>query len=198
MKNLGGGFKYFLFSPLWGNDPSWRAYFSDGLVQPPARWRTGALAFCWRNLQNASKSSQKFGESAGWLVGGNSDRGATPGVLRGSGATFLYTLTENVQWIAWRGRWARTRTLEFYLQEVAAQLLLHQLSPISSCGAGKALVHKLEAFAKEEGHFAIILLAAPSAIAFYEWLGYHAGGACWNNTRLIRCMGLVYLLPFPF
>lgn len=60
-----------------------------------------------------------------------SDRGATPGVLRGSGATFLYTLTENVQWIAWRGRWARTRTLEFYLQEVAAQLLLHQLSPIS-------------------------------------------------------------------
>ena len=60
-----------------------------------------------------------------------SDRGATPGVLRGSGATFLYTLTENVQWIAWRGRWARTRTLEFYLQEVAAQLLLHQLSPFS-------------------------------------------------------------------
>ena len=29
--------KYFLFSPLppWGNDPIWRAYFSNGLVQPP-------------------------------------------------------------------------------------------------------------------------------------------------------------------
>ena len=60
-----------------------------------------------------------------------SQRGATPGVLRGSGATFLYTMCEDVQWIAWRGRWARTRTLEFYLQEVAAQLLLHQLSPTS-------------------------------------------------------------------
>ena len=58
-------------------------------------------------------------------------KGATPGVLRGSGATHLYALSEDVAWIAWRGRWARTRTLEFYLQEVAAQLLLHQLSPVS-------------------------------------------------------------------
>ena len=32
---LGGGFKYFLFSPLtWGNDPVWRSYFSDGLKRP--------------------------------------------------------------------------------------------------------------------------------------------------------------------
>ena len=60
-----------------------------------------------------------------------SQLGATPGVLRGSGATFLYTMCEDVQWIAWGGRWARTRTLEFYLQEVAAQLLLHQFSPTS-------------------------------------------------------------------
>ena len=22
----------------WGNDPIWRSYFSDGLVQPPTRW----------------------------------------------------------------------------------------------------------------------------------------------------------------
>ena len=29
---LGGGFKYlFIFIPTWGNDPFWRAYFSDGL-----------------------------------------------------------------------------------------------------------------------------------------------------------------------
>ena len=35
---LGGGFKYFLFSSLlWGNDPIWRACFSNGLVQPPTR-----------------------------------------------------------------------------------------------------------------------------------------------------------------
>lgn len=60
-----------------------------------------------------------------------SKRGATPGVLRGSGATYLYALSEDVAWIAWRGRWARTRTLEFYLQEVAAQLLLHQLDPLA-------------------------------------------------------------------
>eukprot|EP00438_Fugacium_kawagutii_P033912 Skav205523 [mRNA] locus=scaffold4253:32384:35068:+ [translate_table: standard] len=54
-------------------------------------------------------------------------RGATPAVLRGSGATFLYQTSEDVQWVAWRGRWARNRTLEFYLQEVSAQLLIHEL-----------------------------------------------------------------------
>ena len=56
------------------------------------------------------------------------DRGATPGVLRGSGATFLYGCCEDVNWIAWRGRWARVKTLEYYLQEVAAQMLIHELS----------------------------------------------------------------------
>ena len=28
---------FFIFTPTWGNDPIWRAYFSDGLVQPPTR-----------------------------------------------------------------------------------------------------------------------------------------------------------------
>ena len=37
--------------------------------------------------------------------------------------------SEDVQWVAWRGRWARNRTLEFYLQEVSAQLLVHELPP---------------------------------------------------------------------
>ena len=34
---IGGGFKYILFSPrsLGSHDPIWRAYFSNGLVQPP-------------------------------------------------------------------------------------------------------------------------------------------------------------------
>ena len=27
----------FMFTPIWGNHPIWRAYFSDGLVQPPPR-----------------------------------------------------------------------------------------------------------------------------------------------------------------
>ena len=57
------------------------------------------------------------------------DRGATPGVLRGSGATHFYISTENIPLLAWRGRWARTKTLEFYLQEVAAQVLLTEISP---------------------------------------------------------------------
>ena len=35
---LGGGFNYFLFSSLFrGRFPCWRAYFSNGLVQPPTR-----------------------------------------------------------------------------------------------------------------------------------------------------------------
>eukprot|EP00435_Cladocopium_sp_Y103_P069666 s198_g33.t1 len=51
-------------------------------------------------------------------------QGATPGVLRGSGATFLYIASEDVSWIAWRGRWARLRTLEHYLQEVGAFVLV--------------------------------------------------------------------------
>ena len=54
-------------------------------------------------------------------------KGATPGVLRGSGATHFYLCTENIPLLAWRGRWARTKTLEYYLQEVAAQTLLSEL-----------------------------------------------------------------------
>ena len=35
-KKLGGGFKYFLFSPLFGEDFQFDWYFSDGL-KPPTR-----------------------------------------------------------------------------------------------------------------------------------------------------------------
>ena len=59
------------------------------------------------------------------------DRGATPGVLRGSGATHLYTSSEDINRVAWRGRWSRVRTLEYYLQEVGKQLLIHQLSDLA-------------------------------------------------------------------
>ena len=34
---LGGGFKYFLFSPLFGEDSHFDWYFSNGL-KPPSRW----------------------------------------------------------------------------------------------------------------------------------------------------------------
>ena len=59
------------------------------------------------------------------------NKGVTPGSLRGSGATQLYLQTENIPLICWRGRWARVKTLEFYLQEVSAQVLLHSLSSAS-------------------------------------------------------------------
>ena len=55
-------------------------------------------------------------------------RGATPGTLRGSGATHFYLADEDLTHIAWKGRWAKLKTLEFYIQEVGAQLFLQQLS----------------------------------------------------------------------
>ena len=55
------------------------------------------------------------------------DKGVTPGVLRGSGATHLYLETGDLVKVAWRGRWARQKTVEFYLQEVAAQVVLQRL-----------------------------------------------------------------------
>jgi len=36
-KKPGGGFKYFLFSSLFGEDSHFDSYFSTGLVQPPTR-----------------------------------------------------------------------------------------------------------------------------------------------------------------
>ena len=58
-------------------------------------------------------------------------KGATPGVLRRSGATYLYLETEDIGKVQWRGRWARLKTVEFYLQEVGAQLLLARLPAAS-------------------------------------------------------------------
>ena len=57
--------------------------------------------------------------------------GPTPGSLRGSGATEFYLQTEDIPRIAWRGRWRKVETLEHYLQEVAAQILLTDL-PLES------------------------------------------------------------------
>ena len=68
--------------------------------------------------------------------------GATPGVLRGSGATYLYHSSEDINWVAWRGRWSRIRTLEYYLQEVGAQMLIHELKP-----SAKARIEMLAAMA---------------------------------------------------
>ena len=51
----------------------------------------------------------------------------TPGVLRGSGATHSYIENESIPAIQWWGRWSRQKTLEYYIQEVAAQLFLFDL-----------------------------------------------------------------------
>ena len=59
---------------------------------------------------------------------GDNEQGVTPKCLRGSGATWLYQLTEDIGRIQWRGRWQQRRTLEHYLQDVAGQLLLTDLT----------------------------------------------------------------------
>ena len=64
--NLGGGnSNIFYFHPEpWGNDPIWRAYFSNGLVQPPTRKlclsikkaQMGSLA--WITASHAQKKTK--------------------------------------------------------------------------------------------------------------------------------------------
>ena len=79
-------------------------------------------SYSYKKLWN--KILMFLGVPAGTKAGG-----PTPGSLRGSGATHWYIHTEDVQRIAWRGRWRSTRTLKYYLQEVAAQSILAGLPP---------------------------------------------------------------------
>jgi len=58
---------------------------------------------------------------------GRGGGGATPGVLRGSSVTDFYIHTEDVARAKWRGRWRGVNTLEYYLQEAAAQMFLSYL-----------------------------------------------------------------------
>eukprot|EP00434_Breviolum_minutum_P022762 symbB.v1.2.020081.t1/scaffold1588.1/size110444/1 len=74
----------------------------------------GASIGAYRNQWNAIMTRLKVPYK-------QSLRGLTPGTLRGSGATQFYLATESIPLICWRGRWARSKTLEHYLQEVAAQ-----------------------------------------------------------------------------
>jgi len=54
-------------------------------------------------------------------------KGITPKSLRGSGASWLFHHTEDVERVLWRGRWQSRRTLEHYLQDVMGQVLLSDL-----------------------------------------------------------------------
>ena len=72
---LGGGFEYFLdFHPeVWGNDPIWRAYFSNGLVQAPTRGtilEPGELLLCFAQMQFFFWDLESFNSgvvSWGWV-----------------------------------------------------------------------------------------------------------------------------------
>ena len=66
-------------------------------------------------------------------------RGATPGVLRRHTSVLCF---RRLELVAWRGRWARVRTLEYYLQEVGAFVMVHSLKPSS-----KDKIQKLSAAA---------------------------------------------------
>ena len=65
---LGGGFKHFWnFHPeLWGRFPIWRAYFSDGLVQPPTSFlRIVNTAGCEPSAQ-ATRIPFRRPQRCGW------------------------------------------------------------------------------------------------------------------------------------
>ena len=88
---------------------------------PPHKFLCGGSAAQFRNRWNAVFSSLG-------LPVMEADSGVTPSALRGSGATWLHHVTEDIARIQWRGRWKRIHTLESYLQETAAQILLSSVS----------------------------------------------------------------------
>ena len=53
--------------------------------------------------------------------------GLTPASLRAGGATWLFNQDQRLDVVKWRGRWACMRTLEIYIQEVAALSVLPSL-----------------------------------------------------------------------
>ena len=56
-------------------------------------------------------------------------KGLTPASIRAGGATFWYRKTDSTEWLRFRGRWASSRMLEVYIQEVAALSLQSHLPP---------------------------------------------------------------------
>ena len=52
------------------------------------------------------------------------DHGLTPAGLRAGGATHLFTATQDIALVKWRGRWQADRTLEHYLQELGSCSML--------------------------------------------------------------------------
>ena len=59
------------------------------------------------------------------------DNGVAPKALRGSGATWLFHMTEDLQKVMWRGRWRQQATLEHYIQDVTGQMFFARLKESS-------------------------------------------------------------------
>ena len=55
-------------------------------------------------------------------------KGITPASLRGGGATWLFQQIGSIELLRWRRRWQQVRTVEIYVQEVAALSVLPALS----------------------------------------------------------------------
>ena len=82
--------------------------------------------------------------------------GPTLASLRGTGATELYLMTEDIAKIAWRGRWRSMTSLERYLQDSAGALLLQQLTPESRALIrvfAEAAAGVLNAFVRDPCHW---------------------------------------------
>ena len=101
-----------MFIPIWGRFPIWRAYFSDGLVQPPtsdsfatviprpwgvdpiATWTSGKVFHCWRTdlAQAARTRSHRWGCTPRVFLGGETHGAMNkkPGCLGYIGDSQLY------------------------------------------------------------------------------------------------------------
>lgn len=106
-----------------------------------------------------------------------SDRGATPGTLRGSGATREYIQGSDISRIQWRGRWCRLRTLEYYIEEVAAQLFLFNLTP-----GARQTISVLEQHLCRAGSrlFSLVVLAEQAVRSGGAWLSFVVQLSSWQ------------------
>ena len=57
--------------------------------------------------------------------------GLTPASHRGGGATFFFQQSEDLPRTQWRGRWRQLKSMEIYIQEVAAVAFVPNLSQAS-------------------------------------------------------------------
>ena len=59
---------FFIFTPTWGNDPILRAYFSNGLVQPPTRKCQLESLGHWTFFFSRSDGSDRRYSNVSWFL----------------------------------------------------------------------------------------------------------------------------------